>query len=128
MAAHQAPPSLGFSRQEHWSGLPFPSPTLTTDNCKIRTVLSAKGWVETNLGYCYLYLDIEGLPNCSCVHYLYPALHPKIHCEVLSSHSYLVLAQMKSFNYAMTHGNGQVLMQDSYLGDSSSSVQSLSCV
>ena len=26
-AAHQAPLSLGFSRQEHWSGLPFPSPT-----------------------------------------------------------------------------------------------------
>ena len=25
-AAHQTPPSLGFSRQEHWSGLPFPSP------------------------------------------------------------------------------------------------------
>ena len=25
-AVHQAPPSLGFSRQEHWSGLPFPSP------------------------------------------------------------------------------------------------------
>ena len=25
-AAHQAPPSLGFSRQEPWSGLPFPSP------------------------------------------------------------------------------------------------------
>ena len=24
-AAHQAPLSLGFSRQEHWSGLPFPS-------------------------------------------------------------------------------------------------------
>ena len=28
MTAHQAPPSLGFSRQEHWSGLPFPSPIL----------------------------------------------------------------------------------------------------
>ena len=25
-AAHQAPLSLGFSRQEHWRGLPFPSP------------------------------------------------------------------------------------------------------
>ena len=25
-AAHQALLSLGFSRQEHWSGLPFPSP------------------------------------------------------------------------------------------------------
>ena len=24
--AHQAPPSTEFSRQEHWSGLPFPSP------------------------------------------------------------------------------------------------------
>ena len=25
-AAHQAPLSLGFSRQEYWAGLPFPSP------------------------------------------------------------------------------------------------------
>ena len=24
--AHQAPPSMGFSRQEYWSGWPFPSP------------------------------------------------------------------------------------------------------
>ena len=24
--AHQDPPSMGFSRQEYWSGLPFPSP------------------------------------------------------------------------------------------------------
>ena len=23
---HQVPPSMGFSRQEYWSGLPFPSP------------------------------------------------------------------------------------------------------
>ena len=26
IAAYQASPSMGFSRQEHWSGLPFPSP------------------------------------------------------------------------------------------------------
>ena len=25
-ASRQAPPSLGFSRQEHWSGVPLPSP------------------------------------------------------------------------------------------------------
>ena len=25
-AAYQAPPSMGFSRQEYWSGVPFPSP------------------------------------------------------------------------------------------------------
>ena len=24
--ANQAPPSMGFSRQEYWSGFPFPSP------------------------------------------------------------------------------------------------------
>ena len=24
--AYQAPPAMGFSRQEYWSGLPFPSP------------------------------------------------------------------------------------------------------
>ena len=27
-AAHQAPLLLGFSRQEYWSGLPFPSPDI----------------------------------------------------------------------------------------------------
>ena len=25
-AAYQAPPTMGFSRQEYWSGVPFPSP------------------------------------------------------------------------------------------------------
>ena len=28
-AAHQAPPSMGFSRQEYWSGVPWPSPQPT---------------------------------------------------------------------------------------------------
>ena len=28
-AAHQAPPSMGFSRQEYWSGVPLPSPSVT---------------------------------------------------------------------------------------------------
>ena len=41
MAAHQAPPSLGFSRQEHWSGLPFPSPMYESEKRKwSRSVLS----------------------------------------------------------------------------------------
>ena len=26
-AAYQAPPSMGFSRQEYWSGVPLPSPS-----------------------------------------------------------------------------------------------------
>ena len=29
-AAHQAPPSMGFSRQEYWSGVPLPSPNINT--------------------------------------------------------------------------------------------------
>ena len=40
-AAHQAPPSLGFSRQEHWSGLPFPSPMHESEKWKwSRSVMS----------------------------------------------------------------------------------------
>ena len=33
-AAHQAPPSLGFSRQEYWNGLPFPSPRHESEKWK----------------------------------------------------------------------------------------------
>ena len=33
-AAYQAPPSLGFSRQEHWTGLPFPSPMHESEKWK----------------------------------------------------------------------------------------------
>ena len=41
MAAHQAPPSLGFSRQKHWSGLPFPSPMSESEKWKwSRSVVS----------------------------------------------------------------------------------------
>ena len=40
-AAHQAPPSLGFSRQKHWSGLPFPSPMHESEKWKCsRSVVS----------------------------------------------------------------------------------------
>ena len=38
-AAHQAPPSLGFSRQEHWSGLPFPSPMHESEKWKVKVKL-----------------------------------------------------------------------------------------
>ena len=45
MAAHQASPSLGFSRQEHWSGLPFPSPMHESEKWKwSRSVLSDSLW------------------------------------------------------------------------------------
>ena len=34
-AAYQAPPSMGFSRQEYWSGVPFPSPS----RCKTKVFI-----------------------------------------------------------------------------------------
>ena len=45
-AAHQAPPSMGFSRQEYWRGLPLPSPKLhiflisdvVLSHCRISTL------------------------------------------------------------------------------------------
>ena len=44
-AAHQAPPSMGFSRQEYWSGVPLPSPFL---NLTLREIVlkvkDFKGW------------------------------------------------------------------------------------
>ena len=44
-AAHQAPPSLGFSGQEHWSGLPFPSPIHESERGKGScSVMSDTSW------------------------------------------------------------------------------------
>ena len=44
-AAYQAPPSIGFSRQEYWSGLPLPSPLIprTCENVKLH------GWGKVRL-------------------------------------------------------------------------------
>ena len=36
--AHQAPLSLGFSRQEHWSGLPFPSLMHESEKLKVKSL------------------------------------------------------------------------------------------
>ena len=43
-AAHQAPLSLGFSRQEHWSGLPFPSPMHESEKWKWSPSVVSDSW------------------------------------------------------------------------------------
>ena len=44
-AAYQAPPSMGFSRQEYWSGVPLPSPlTLPQSSSCIERVLCFFNW------------------------------------------------------------------------------------
>ena len=51
--AHQAPLSMGFFRQEHWSGLPFPSQTYLTHNL-FRSLLSIQ--FSNNLEFHRYYL------------------------------------------------------------------------
>ena len=58
-AAYQALPSMGFSRQEYWSGVPLPSPTRTYYLAQgtLLTVMWQPGW-EGSLGengYMYMY-------------------------------------------------------------------------
>ena len=56
--AHQASPSMGYSRQEYWSGLPFPSPgDLLDPGIEPRSHVSCTGrWVL----YCWRHLDLPG--------------------------------------------------------------------
>ena len=62
-AAHQAPPSLGFSRQEHWSGLPFPSPMQESEKWKWKYI----HFVYTNILTC-IFLYICAICSCVCMY------------------------------------------------------------
>ena len=57
-AAYQAPPSMGFSRQEYWSGVPLPSPKVESLAC-----INAK----TNVGFRHSYIRalVQFLGNLS---------------------------------------------------------------
>ena len=41
-AAHQAPLSMGFPRQEYWTGLPFPSPVVKYEASEVSEVKSLR--------------------------------------------------------------------------------------
>ena len=88
-AAHQAPLSLGFSRQEHWSGLPLPSPMYTLLHLKWITnkvLLHSTG----NSAYCYVTAWMGGEFRGEWIHvWLSPfAVHLK-----LSQHFELTILQ-----------------------------------
>ena len=65
--AHQAPPSMGFSRQEYWSGLPFPSPgDLPNSGIEPRspsmqadTLTSEPILVNSNICYCEIVINTQ---------------------------------------------------------------------
>ena len=73
-AAHQDPPSMGFSRQEYWSGLPLPSPLFTLGGFQhLIRVIPSMGvplmqllLVEYTVGF--LTSSLSGHPPlCTCV-------------------------------------------------------------
>ena len=51
-AAYQTPPSMGFSRQEYWSGVPLPSPSTL-----YRMVLINKLWINEWVNMCKLWIN-----------------------------------------------------------------------
>src|SRR5574340_833510 len=55
--AYQAPPSMGFSRQEDWSGVPLPSPT----------------YMYTHIHICIYYICVSSVQFSSVAH-SYPTL------------------------------------------------------
>ena len=54
-AAYQAPPSMGFSRQEYWSGVPLPSPKSWPSACLI-----SAHWLGKEITH-VMNITVEGL-------------------------------------------------------------------
>ena len=67
-AAHQASLSMGFSRQEHWSGLPFPSPRHESGKLKWSRSVMSYGLQPTRLLHPW---DFPGNSTGVGCHWLY---------------------------------------------------------
>ena len=50
-AAYQAPPSMGFSRQEYWSGVPLPAPIVELPGAILEWCILEVGCEENKKGY-----------------------------------------------------------------------------
>ena len=83
-AAHQSPPSLGFSRQEHWYGLPFPSPEYSIVNLNIKFSFerhkNKTKWEVVIVSSWNHGLDC---PNFPIIIFLFDSLTCHRHCQLL---------------------------------------------
>ena len=95
-AAHQAPPSMGFSRQEYWSGLPLPSPCLVAKYVQLfcdpmdyrRPGSSIHGISQSSYWGGLPFPAPEDLPNPG-IEPVSPALPGRFFITVSLSHQYI---------------------------------------
>ena len=64
--AHQAPPSMGFSKQDYWSGLPFPSPG-DLPNPRIKPALQAEALTSEPPGKPKQIIHINNYLKCKWI-------------------------------------------------------------
>ena len=60
-AAYQAPPSMGFSRQEYWSGVPLPSMCIQIHTYEISTVEALGNWLHSSTSFFFYCRTFQGL-------------------------------------------------------------------
>ena len=89
---YQAPPSMGFSRQEYWSGLPFPSPGDLPDpgiksgspSLQADTLLSEPPGKPSSAKYWQL--NLQKFPGfCYAFHHLSETILTEAHITLLQS-------------------------------------------
>ena len=111
-AAHQAPLSTGFPRQEYWTGLPFPSPEdLPYPGMKPMSPALAGRFFTTEPPGKPTYLHTYTLNTCCKNHFIDPCFNfisycsfPKILKSTLLLSSYKInLDKQKSLYNQMTH-------------------------
>ena len=87
MTAHHAPPSLGFSRREHWSELPFPSPMHESEKWK---------WSRSVMSDSYRPHGLQ--PTRLLCPWDFPGKSTGVGCHCPLQHSYQQYANMMMFD------------------------------
>ena len=108
----QAPPSLGFSRQEHWSGLPFPSPMHESEKWKwSRSVMSNSsrphGLQPSRLLRPWEFPGKSTGVGCHCLLRPYPLENCKTGIKHFIRNMLIPMRNRKSMGYAQNFIQGQ---------------------
>ena len=99
-AAYQAPPSMGFSRQEYWSGLPLLSPDMMP-NCCLNPIL------ETDEMYATLGIQGPGHWNICGKHWV-----PYPHAQTVWAFSKPISMPVISYSFPKEQGISRLCKPD----------------